>query len=59
MGPLSTRLGVPGVLALAIVAAPFLSAQPLSAQQGGESLADEDVTFTRDVAPIIQQNCQV
>ncbi len=43
---------------VAIALAGFAPAA-LSAQQGGEAAPDEDVTFTRDVAPIIQQNCQV
>ena len=45
--------------ALLLAAAVAVSVQPLSAQQGGENLADEDVTFSRDVAPIIQNNCQI
>lgn len=63
MGTLSAWWGERGLLSGAVVAAVVavstLPGQPLAAQQGGETLADEDVTFTRDVAPIIQQNCQV
>jgi hypothetical protein len=42
-----------------VLAALALSGPALSAQQGGEASMDEDVTFSRDVAPIIQQNCQI
>jgi len=45
-----------GLVALAALA-PVLLPAALSAQQGGETIADEDVTFTRDVAPIINQSC--
>ena len=33
--------------------------QELAAQSGPSSESNNDVTFTRDVAPILQQNCQV
>ena len=59
MGFLSIRGVHSGVLAFAIAFAFALPTQALTAQQGGETMADEDVTFTRDVAPIIQENCQI
>ena len=45
-----------GALVLALLAVLAIPGQTLSAQEAG---ADEDVTYTRDVAPIIQQNCQI
>ena len=45
-----------GALVLAFLVVLALPGQTLSAQETG---ADEDVTYTRDVAPIIQQNCQI
>jgi hypothetical protein len=44
-------LGVPGIALAAVFAfhAPVLAADP----------GDDDVTFTKDVAPILQENCQV
>ena len=53
-----TPLLLPATAALVASAILALPA-PLAAQQGGEALAAEDVTFTRDVAPIIQENCQI
>lgn len=48
-----------GALVLAVLAALTFPGQTLTAQQGGDdTIADEDVTFTRDVAPIIQESCQ-
>ena len=49
------RFGLAALFALALV---MLPGAALSAQQGGEIHADDDVTFTKDVAPIIQTNCQ-
>jgi len=43
-----------GVTLLALLAAGFVLPAPLAAQQG----AAEDVTFTRDIAPILQRSCQ-
>ena len=45
-----------GALVLALLAVLAIPGQTLSAQEAG---ADEDVTYTRDIAPIIQQNCQI
>ncbi len=45
-----------GALVLALFAVLAIPGQTLSAQ---EASADEDVTYTRDIAPIIQQNCQI
>ena len=60
MGTLSTRWGGFGVLScVLLLAALAVPSQSLSAQQGGEMSSAEDVTFTRDVAPIIQNNCQI
>ena len=59
MGTLSIRWSGAAAFSCALVAAALaLPSQSLSAQQGGEMNA-EDVTFTRDVAPIIQDNCQI
>jgi len=63
MGTRAIRLFDRGLLSSASVLAVFgalaVTGPALSAQQGGEAAAAEDVTFTRDVAPIIQENCQV
>ena len=45
-----------GALVLALLAVLAIPGQTLSAQEAG---VDEDVTYTRDIAPIIQQNCQI
>ena len=45
-----------GALVLALLAVLAIPGQTLPAQEAG---ADEDVTYTRDIAPIIQQNCQI
>ena len=45
-----------GLSLLAVLTSLVLLGQNLSAQETG---ADEDVTYTRHVAPIIQQNCQI
>lgn len=49
----------PGALALAVLVALTLPGDGLAAQQGGQGQHDQTVTFSRDVAPIVQQNCQV
>ena len=42
------------VLGCAALAAAVFAPAPLTAQEGGEN---EDVTFSRDIAPILQQSC--
>ncbi len=42
-------------VAILMIAVAVSPSQSLSAQENG----DHDVTFTRDVAPILQQNCQI
>ena len=54
--PSSSDHGRWGVTALAALALLALLTGPLTAQ---ESATDDPVTFTRDVAPILQQNCQI
>jgi hypothetical protein len=61
---LNARLTDRGLLGsvwtLAVLAALTLPGQTVFAQQGGEDTAmDEDVTYTKDVAAIIQNNCQI
>jgi hypothetical protein len=49
-----------GAAALTALVLLLVQAPTLSAQQGGEVTAmGDDVTYSRDVAPIIQENCQV
>ena len=49
-----------GAAATALLAALTLPGPSVWAQQGGEAGPPaEDITFTRDVAPIIQQNCVI
>ena len=52
-------LSIRGAALVALVACLSIPSAELTAQQGGEPSRDDDVTFTKDVAPIIQQNCQV
>ena len=53
----SDRGAWPSAVGLAVLGALLLNGEALSAQQGGEP--DGPVTFTEDVAPILQANCQV
>jgi mono/diheme cytochrome c family protein len=50
------RDGLFGVLVSAVFVTLGMPAERLAAQESSE---DELVTFTRDVAPILQQNCQI
>ena len=54
--PSSSDHGRWGGAMLAALALLALQAVPLTAQ---ESATDDPVTFTRDVAPILQENCQI
>ena len=47
-----------GVVALALGALPALGGQATSAGQNGEN-GDDPVTFAKDVAPILQEKCQI
>ena len=63
MGTLTNRLGDRGVLFSAVLLLAF-AVLPASAQQVGDATlpdvhANEDVTFSRDVAPLIQENCVI
>ena len=48
------KIAAIGVLLLALVAAALMLPVPVTAQQG----AADEVTFTRDIAPILQRSCQ-
>jgi mono/diheme cytochrome c family protein len=62
VGHLTSRLAAPAlfaVLATLGTGQTDLSAQQSAARFAGNASAEREVTFTADVAPILQQNCQV